>query len=142
MSLHTIPLKSTSATKYPSDVRSEHPVTSQSFIQYMLQLVCQVWFHIFKIVTYQPMFQVRNQSVDQVMGLPVFKSNILASTLMYYYHKPHMSLPVSISVPSPLCMHKPPSARTSIGCSIQLETFTVTKLCVLYCFKYYSNSTA
>ena len=96
-----------------------NPMTSQAFIQYMLQLVCQVWFHIFKLVTYQPMFQVRNQAEDKVMGLTAFQSNILSSTRMYYSNKPHMILLVSISVPSLVGMHKPPSVYTTIGCSIQ-----------------------
>ena len=91
-----------------------NPVTSQSLIRYRLQLVCQFWFHIFKLVTLQPMFQVFNQKVDQVIVLPVFQSITLDSTLVYYSHKPNMSLTVSISVPSTVGMHQPPCAHESI----------------------------
>ena len=40
-----------------------------------------------------------NKALDQVMGLLILQYCILSSTLVYQYHKPHMSLPVPISVP-------------------------------------------
>ena len=116
-----------------------NPVKSQAFFNYTIQLVCQVWFHIFKLVTSQPMFQVFTQELDQAMGLLVFQYLILASNLVYCSHKPHLILPVSISVPSPVGIHQPPSAHTSIGFSIQREAFTVTKFCVYYCYNYSSK---
>ena len=77
----------------------KNPLTSQAFIHYSLQLVFQVWFHLFKLVTTQPMFQVCTLAVDQVMALFVLLSCILSSTLVYHSHKPLMSLPVPISLP-------------------------------------------
>ena len=75
-----------------------NPAKSQEFNHYKLQLLCQVWFHLLKIATSQPMPQVCNQVVDQVMGLLIFQFFILASTLMYHSHKHHRSFPVPISV--------------------------------------------
>ena len=40
-----------------------------------------------------------NQSVDQVIGLLIFQSKILASTLEYHSQNPHLIPPVPISVP-------------------------------------------
>ena len=73
-------------------------VTSQVLIHYRLQMFFQVWFHILELVTSQPMLQVFTQVVDQVMGLLVFQSCILSSTLVYHYQKPYLILPLPISV--------------------------------------------
>ena len=59
------------------------------------------------------------EAVYQVMGLPIFQYRILASTIVYHYHKNHLVLSVSISVPSLVGMHPLPSAYTSIGPSDQ-----------------------
>ena len=75
---------------------SKNPATTQSYIHYRLQLIFQVWFHLFKLVNFQPMFQFCTQSVDQVMGFFIFQSSILASTLVYQCHKPHIILSVFI----------------------------------------------
>ena len=106
------------------------PVKIQALIHYRLQLVWQVWFHLFKLVTSQPMLQVCNQAVYKVMELPVLQYCILSSTLVYKSHKLHPILPVSISVPSVVVIHQPPSSYISIECSIHWENFTVTKFCV------------
>ena len=82
------------------------PITIQAFVHYSLQLVWKVWFHIFNLVTSHTMIQVCTQAVDQLMRLSVFQYFILASTLVYQSHKPHPSLPVSISVPYPVVMHQ------------------------------------
>ena len=42
----------------------------------------------------QPIFQVFNQVLDQVVGLIIFQSCIIASTLVYHSHKHHTSVPV------------------------------------------------
>ena len=99
MIVYTSTLQIITPTTFPSGVPGEKPVTSQSLIHYSLQLVCQFWFHILKLVTSQPMFQLFTQLVYQVMGLIVLKSFIIASTLVYNSHKPCLSLPVPISVP-------------------------------------------
>ena len=75
------------------------PVTRQAIIRYRLQLVWQVWFHIFNLVNSQLMFQVYTQAVDKFMGLLIFQSRILASTLVYHYHKTHTIPPMPIYPP-------------------------------------------
>ena len=97
MSVHLGPFPIITSTTFPSDVPSEKPSTK--FIHYRIQLVCQYWFHLFKLVTSQPMFQVFTQAVDQVMGLLSLQSCTLGSTLVYRSHKPQLSLPVPISIP-------------------------------------------
>ena len=130
LSVHPSTLPSILPTILHSDVRSKKIVTIQAFVHYRIQIVWQFWFHIFNVVTYQPMFQVCTQAVDQVMGLPVFQYWIIDSNLVHHSHKPHLSLPVSISVPYPVGMYQPPSSHTNIWWSIQWETFTITKFFV------------
>ena len=79
--------------------QAKNSVTRQAFIHYRLQLICQVWFHIFMIVTSQPMFQVCNREVDQVMVLLIFQSSLLSSTLVHPSHIIHLILLVPSSVP-------------------------------------------
>ena len=86
ISVHPITLPSTTPITLPPDLRSEKPVKSQAFIHYSFQLVYQVWLYLFKIVNSQKMFQVCNQSVDQLIGLFIFQYCILASNLVYHYH--------------------------------------------------------
>ena len=74
------------------------PVTRKKFIHYSLQLVFQVCFRIFKLVTSQPMLQVCDQAVQLVMVLIIFQYWILDSTLVYHSQKPHLSLQVPVLV--------------------------------------------
>ena len=85
-------------TTLPSDIPSDKPIENPRINPLQDPNGFQVWFHIFKLVTSQPMLQVCTKEVYQVMGLFVFQSCILASILVYHYHKPHLRLPVPISV--------------------------------------------
>ena len=118
------------------------PVSSQAFVHYRLQIVWQVWFHLFNLVTSYPMFQVCNKAVDQVISIPLFQYHILVSILLFHSHKPHSILPVSISFSSLEFVCQPPSTHTSIGLSIHWETFKVIKFSFYYYSKYSSKSTA
>ena len=83
----------------------KNPVTSQLFISYRLQLVSHVLFRLFNIAISQHMLQLCTQAVDQVTDLLILQSYILASTLVYHSHKPHLSLQLPILVPFSWYIH-------------------------------------
>ena len=69
MSVHPIIFPSITPTTLPSDAPSEKPSYNPTIHTLQAPTGFQVWFYLFKIVNSQPMFQVCNQALDQLVGL-------------------------------------------------------------------------